>query len=183
MNSVDTERIDGVIKLLKENLDFINKLEGMIENGATGYELIFEIEQFEKDIRKKRERFKDSLYKQYKIEFKDSNEIYEKVDELLNHLYLSYPNEKLFIFIGVKKIRDLKEDKDKRNEYRRINYDINKRKELLINRIGYLEFLKQKPKPKEIKVKMDYEKDLNDFIGFLDEKFKEWEQSRSEKND
>ncbi|MBA7572269.1 hypothetical protein ES708_14045 [subsurface metagenome] len=64
-----------------------------------------------------------------------------------------------------------------------INTILTKGKEELINRIGYLEFLKQKPKPKEIKAKMDYEKDLDDFIGFLDEKFKEWEQSRSEKND
>jgi len=60
---------------------------------------------------------------------------------------------------------------------------LTKRKESLMNRIGYLEFLKQKPKPKEISAKIDYEKDLDNFIGFLHEKFKEWEQSRSEKND
>jgi len=53
MNNVDTERIDQVIKILKEKLDFFNKLENMIENGATGYELNFEIEQFEKYIKKK----------------------------------------------------------------------------------------------------------------------------------
>ncbi|TKJ27152.1 MAG: hypothetical protein CEE42_03570 [Promethearchaeota archaeon Loki_b31] len=179
MNSVDTERIDRVIKLLKENLDFINKLEDMIENGATGYELNFEIEQFKKYIKKKEREFEDSLCKQYEIEFKDSNEIYEKVDELLHYLYISYPRSSHLILIGVKKIRDSKEI----IEYKVINKNLTKEKGLLINRIGYLEFLKQKPKPKEIKAKMDYEKDLDDFIGFLDEKFKEWEQSRSEKND
>ena len=37
--------------------------------------------------------------------------------------------------------------------------------------------------PEEIKEKIGYEEDLDDFIGFLDEKFKEWEKSRSRKKD
>jgi len=53
MNSADTERIDRVIKILKVNLDFFNKLESMIEIGATGYDLNFEVEQFKKYIKKK----------------------------------------------------------------------------------------------------------------------------------
>ena len=43
--------------------------------------------------------------------------------------------------------------------------------------------LKQGVKPKEIEAKLDYEKDLDNFISFLDEQFKEWEQTRSEKKD
>jgi len=86
MNNVDTESIDRLIKILKEKLDFFNKLESMIETGATGYELNFEIEQFKKYITKKDKQFINSLYKQYEIEFKDSQEIWDKVREVTVHL-------------------------------------------------------------------------------------------------
>ena len=39
MSNADTENFDRIIKILKEKLDFFNKLESMIETGATGYEL------------------------------------------------------------------------------------------------------------------------------------------------
>jgi len=179
MNSLDTERIDRVIKILKENLDFFNKLGSMIETGATGYELNFEVEQFERYINKKEKEFNNWLKSQCKLEYENYHEMHEKVREFTKRLYVNYPESSDLILIGIKKFKDSKET----NEYFDINFILTKGKEELINRIGYLEFLKQKPKPKEIKAKIDYEKDLDDFIGFLDEKFKEWEQTRSEKND
>jgi len=162
MNDVDTQRIDQEIKILKETSNFLNKIERMIENGDTGYELNFEKDQFGKYIEKKEEEYENSY----------------EYEDLLEGIYLFYGN--IFITIGNERIRDLKKKEDRKSEYLNIYSTIEKGKDFILKKIGYLEFLKRKPKAED---KIDYGKDLDDFIGFLDDKFKEWEQSRSEKND
>ena len=135
MNGV--EKINEKIKLLKQKLDFFDKLKTICSNGATGYELTYETEQFQEYFG----YFTMLMITRNKVKnmgnskVSDNSKVFDGFMRYLKKLKLEY-----------------------------------------INDIGYLEFLKQKPKPKEIKEKIEYEKDLDDFIGFLDEKFKEWEQ-------
>lgn len=181
MDSIDAEEIDRAIKILKEILDFYNNLEIIIEEGIIGYELKYKVDQFERHIKKKEKRFEDSLWDKYELEGLDTSDINEKVKHLLNFIGIYHLSERILISFGTKKIRDLRENKN--IEYSKLIRDLNVNREVIINRIGYLEFLKQKPKPKEIQEKIGYEEDLEDFIAFLDEKFKEWEKLRIGKKD
>jgi hypothetical protein len=163
MNSTDMEKIDQVITMLKETSEFFNNIDNMIENGTKGYELNFEEGQFRKYIWKKEEEYENSY----------------EYEDFLDRIDLFYGNN--FITIGNERIKDLKEKEDKKGEYHNIYSTIKKGKDFILKKIGYLEFLKQRPE--EIKDKINYEKDFDYFIVFLDEKYKEWEQTKSRKKD
>jgi len=156
MNSVDVEKINEEIKLLKQKLEHIDKLERLIENGATGYELAYECEEYKQEIK--------------------------KISTITTEVFLGICiNIKVnwFIKIGSNKVSEYNKDK----YLMRIKEARSRDKKKTMSRIGYLEFKKQKPEPKEIRAKIDYKKDLDDFIDFLDDKFKEWEKTKSGKKD
>ncbi|KKM27219.1 hypothetical protein LCGC14_1576900 [marine sediment metagenome] len=66
-------------------------------------------------------------------------------------------------------------------ENRWIMRDIEEVRNKTKKEIGYLEFKKFKPKPEIFADISRYNKDIDDFITFLDAKYKEWEESREGK--
>ena len=67
-------------------------------------------------------------------------------------------------------------------ENRWIMRDIEEVRNKTKKEIGYLEFKKFKPKPEIFADISRYNKDIDDFITFLDAKYKEWEESREGKS-
>ena len=177
-NVVKKEKIDHIIMMLKEKLEFYNKLEDMIENSSTGYELNYDIEQFRRYLKNKERRFEEQMWKQIDLEGIDPDKIYDKLNGLDYDLHGYYPNNRQLIMIGNNKIRKMRENEDRKKEYEKIKFILDRGKEFSLKNIGYLEFLKQGPKQEYVE-----EEDLDDFIDFLDEKFKEWEELRSRKKD
>lgn len=154
------EMINEEIRYLKENLDFLNKLESLIKNKATGYELTYEVEKTRNHFL----LFEEKMYRKVRVAtYRD-----------LESAFKEFRNSPF-------SIKDT--DTDLKVSSRYIKSTLKNFKNEIKNQIGYLEFLKQKPEPKEIKERIEYEKDLDDFIGFLDEKYKEWEKIKSGKKD
>lgn len=185
---------DEIIKILKEKFDFFNELIDLIENGASGYDINYKLENFADNIKEKEKKFEDliwqkhgtsmdELYEEGKDEMVD--EILDEISKLSKYLLVAYPRHHRFLSVGNDKISNLKDEKittfeesGKFFNYSGIMESIKRSKAAAIKNIGYIEFLKQKPKPSERRTAISYEKDLNDFIVFLDKKFEEWEQEK-----
>lgn len=172
MNSVDVEKINEEIKLLMQKLEYLDKLERLIKNGATGYELAYECEAYHKELLKWHQFAYDEFDKIKGEEF-DAIE-YDEIENIYGEI-LSMSQDP-FIKIGSNKVSEHNKDKY-------IKEELSRQKKDAMSRIGYLEFKKQKPEPEEIREQIDYKKDLDDFIDFLDDKFKEWEKTKSGKKE
>jgi len=59
--------------------------------------------------------------------------------------------------------------------------DLRSLKEQTMSEIGYYEFLKVSPKPKEFEEEILYAHNLEDFIKFLDTQYQIWENSKRDK--
>jgi len=174
INLSQSEKINEEIKLLKEKLDFLDKLENMIQSGITGYELAYELKEYSNTMRKKIREIREMN--------KFDSEIITEVEKVYLDLDIlkKVGNNKV---LDYEEIREHRLKKFTRNIGKEIIEEIKEERLKIINEIGYLEFLKKKPTTKGSTEKINYEKDLDDLIGFLDEKYKEWEKIKSGKKD
>jgi len=180
------EIINVEIKLLKEKFDFLDKLENMIKKSITGFELVYELEEFS-DAMKKRliEMERNGIFIKINVDSEVSD-----ADIIRHGILKKIGKDKVFNYKLLPDLSKYSKESHERilkRHTRKIGNEclenIKKNKFEILNSIAYKEFLKHKPKPKEIKEKIEYEKDLDDFIGFLDEKFKEWEKIKTGKKD
>jgi len=150
--------INTEIKSIKKKLDEIAKIENLIINNATTYEILFELDLYSEKENKMRGLVTVQDVKSYLIDPTVNVELNKNGNMPINQLEKEYNYEYNTI------IKALQSD----------------RKEST-NRMGYLEFIKKKPRPKEVKDRLGYEEDLDDFIKFLDNKYEEWENNKEVK--
>ncbi len=161
LTSIKDEDIDRAFKILREFLDFIDKITLKINNKATGYEIAFECENYKDYYRDKRQILKDQTLRR---------------STLIPDKFLSNGEDYMKIIGG-----DIILERGDLKENRWIMRDIETVRNKTKKEIGYLEFKKFKPKPEIFADISRYNKDIDDFITFLDAKYKEWEESREGK--
>jgi len=161
LSELDKKEINEIIKGYELKLDALNMLEEKIDANASGYELAVFTKKVKEKMEKLLRRLRDADSKYgYDVDFTGF-----------------YPIAEFSRKIGSSNILN---EENQRN-YETILEVLRKKQKECKSEIGYYEFLKVSPKPKDFEEEILYEHNLEDFIKFLDNQYQIWEKSKHNK--